>query len=133
MNAFYLRDWFGIVDEAVKAERGPFRGLRPTIFGRWFVTSLEPPVRMKAKAIDATKPGPRFSRHEVLARYKASHEGYQQLVRAAAAIDVNRVVGRNAIVKQVKMRLSTVLMVVPAHDRRHLWQAANVKRAVQGA
>jgi hypothetical protein len=74
-------------------------------------------------------PGPRVSRDEILARYKASHEGYRHLVRSAAAVDVNRIVRPNAIVTTVKMRLATVLMVIPAHDRRHLWQAANAKAA----
>jgi hypothetical protein len=128
MNEFYLRGWQDAVYEAAKAQRGPFSGLRPTPFGRWFVKSLEPPVKMKSKAVAATIPGPKFSRDAILGRYKAAHEGYRRLVRTAAAVDVNRIVRPNAIVKQVKMRLSTVLLVIPAHDRRHLWQAANVKQ-----
>jgi hypothetical protein len=133
MNEFYLRGWQSAVDDAAKAERGPFDGLRPTLFGRWFVRSLEPPVRMKAKAIAAVTPGAHFTRDAVRGRYQASHDGYRHLVRSAAAVDVNRIVRPNAIVKRVKMRLATVLLIIPAHDRRHLWQAANVKRAVRGA
>jgi hypothetical protein len=132
MNDFYLRGWQQAVEEAAALELGPFRGLRPTPVGRWFVKSMEPPVRMKAKAIAQVTPSARFDRDTILARYKASHEGYRHLVRSAAGVDANRIVRPNAIVKQVRMRLSTVLMVVPAHDRRHLWQAANVKHAVQG-
>ena len=133
MNVFYLSGWQEAVHAAVQAQRGPFRGLRPTFIGRWFARSLEPPVRMKTKAVANTLPGPRLSRDEVLARYRASHEGYRDLVRSAAAVDVNRIVRPNAIIKQVKMRLATVLLIVPAHDRRHLWQAANVKRALRDA
>jgi hypothetical protein len=133
MNDFYLRGWQQAVYDAAKAERGPFTGLRPTVVGRWFAWSLEPPVRMRAKAIGAVTPGPRFARDAILARYKAAHEGYRHLVRTAAAVDVNRIVRPNAIVNRVNMRLSTVLLVIPAHDRRHLWQAANVKRAVRAA
>jgi hypothetical protein len=133
MNDFYLRGWQEAVTEAAHAERGPFRGLRPTFIGRWFANSMEPPVRMKVKANASMMPGPRFSRDDILARYKASHEAYRRLVRSAAAVDVNRIVRPNAFIKQVKMRLATVLLLVPAHDRRHLWQAANVKRAVKGA
>jgi hypothetical protein len=129
MNEFYLRGWQDAVAEAARQGRGPFNGLRPTPIARWFVRSVEPPPRMKSKAIAAVTPGPRFSRDEILARYKASHEGYRHLVRSAAAVDVNRIVRPNAIVTTVKMRLATVLMVIPAHDRRHLWQAANAKAA----
>ena len=133
MNEFYLRGWQQAVQDAAKAQRGPFNGLRPTVVGRWFARSLEPPVKMKTKAIAEVIPGARLSRDAVLQRYKASHDGYRHLVRSAAAIDVNRIVRPNAIVNKVKMRLSTVLLVIPAHDRRHLWQAANVKNAFRVA
>jgi hypothetical protein len=133
MNEFDLRGWQDAVDAATRAGRGPFAGLRPTLIGRWFAKSLEPPVRLKAKAIAPVQPGTRFRRDEILARYRRSHDGYRHLVRTAAAIDVNRIVRPNAIVDKVKMRLATVLLVIPAHDRRHLWQADKVKRALQGA
>lgn len=132
MNDFYLRGWQEAVGEAAREEGGPFRGLAPTFAGRWFARALEPPVRMKGKAVAATVPGPHIDRDEALRRYEASHEGYQHLVRSAASVDVNRIVRPNAIVPWARMRLSTVLLVIPAHDRRHLWQAHNVKRAVQG-
>lgn len=129
MNEFYLRGWPEAVRQAAAAARGPFNGLRPTLVGRWFVKSLEPPVKMKGKAIAAVAPGPRIPRAGLVERFKASHETYRHLVRASAAVDVNRIVRQNPIVARVSMRLATVLMIVPAHDRRHLWQAANVKAA----
>lgn len=132
MNAFYLRGWPDAIAEAARAERGPFRGLQPTPFGRWFVRYLEPPYRMKSKAIPAATPAPRVPRDTLVQDYKQSHDVYRQLVRASAAVDVNRVVAPNAIIKQVRMRLATVLLIIPAHDRRHLWQAANVKALRRG-
>lgn len=133
MNAFYLRGWLQAAEHARRQESGPFRGLRPTMLGRWFVRSMEPPYRMRGKAAAATVPPPRVPRAGLLEAYKASHDEYRALVQVSAAIDVNRVVGPNAILRSVKMRLSTVLLIVPAHDRRHLWQAENVKRALTGA
>jgi hypothetical protein len=133
MNAFYLRGWPEAIAEAARAERGPFKGLRPTPIGRWFVGTLEPPVRFKSTAIQAATPEKRIPRAGLVDRYKQSHETYRHLVRASAAVDVNRIVRPNAILKRVNMRLATVLLVIPAHDRRHLWQAANVKRAMRGA
>jgi hypothetical protein len=132
MNDFYLRGWPEAVADAARAERGPFNGLHPTPFGRWFVSSMEPPYRMKSKAIQAATPASRVPRETLVADYKRSHETYRHLVRASAAVDVNRIVRPNAIVKQVKMRLATVLLIIPAHDRRHLWQASNVKALRRG-
>ncbi|HUE87575.1 MAG TPA: DinB family protein [Vicinamibacterales bacterium] len=127
MNDYYLRGWSDAVAEAARAERGPFTGLQPTLFGRRFVSAMEPPYTMKGKAVQPATPASRVPRDTVVQDYKQSHETYRHLVRASAAVDVNRVVRPNAIMKQVKMRLSTVLLIIPAHDRRHLWQAANVK------
>ena len=88
---------------------------------------------MKTKANAVATPGARIPLAGLVDAYNASHQGYRHLVRASAALDINRVVRRNPFIKAVRMRLSTVLLIVPAHDRRHLWQAANVKRALRGA
>jgi hypothetical protein len=127
MNEFYLRGWPDALAQAERTQRGPFRGLHPTPVGRWFAWTMEPPYRMKSKAIQAATPAARVPRATVLRDFLRSHEVYRDLVRRSAAVDVNRVVAPNAILRHVKMRLSTVLLIIPAHDRRHLWQAANVK------
>lgn len=130
MNDVYLRGWPEAVQAAASSARGPFKGLRPTLVGRWFAHSMEPPVRFKQKAPAAIPDSTRVLPAESLTHYMASHDRYRQLVRAAAAVDVNRVTRPNPFFAHVKMRLATVLLIVPAHDRRHLWQAANVKRVV---
>lgn len=132
MNEFYLRGWPEAVTQAASAALGPFRGLHPTPIGRWFAKAMEPPVRLKGKAISAVAPRHHIPGETLLRDYTASHATYRHLVQAAAAVDVNRVVRPNAIVRQVKMRLSTVLLIIPAHDRRHLWQAAQVRAAIAG-
>lgn len=129
MNDFYLRGWPEAVRAAVAAQRGSFRGLHPTLPGRWFVRAMEPPYRMKGKAVAATQPTAPVPRQALLPSFVASHDTYRALVRDAAAVDVNRVVAPNAILPAARMRLATVLLLIPAHDRRHLWQAANVRRS----
>jgi hypothetical protein len=128
MNDFYLRGWRESVDELRGRGGRMFNGLRPTPIGRWFARSMEPPVKMKAKAIGAVTPPSTIPRAGLVEAYKASHDVYRGLVEAAAHVDVNRVVRPNAIVPAVKMRLATVLLIIPAHDRRHLWQAERAAR-----
>ena len=130
MNEFYLRGWPEALAEAARAGRGPFNGLRPTPIGRWFVKSMEPPAKLKTKAIASVAPPAHVPRETLLPAFRQSHDTYRHLVHASAVVDVNRVVHSNAIVKQVKMRLATVLLIIPAHDRRHLWQAAQVRRSL---
>ena len=132
MNEFYLRGWMDALTKAASRGVGTFTSLRPTPFGRWFARSMEPPVRMKLKANQVATPAARFPRAGLVEAYAASHDTYRRLVSAAATVDVNRIVRPNAFIPSVKMRLATVLLIIPAHDRRHLWQAGNVRRARQG-
>jgi hypothetical protein len=129
-NAFYLQQCVERVRDARTAKGESFTGLRPTRLGRWFVRSLEPPPRFKGKAPRQVAPAPTIARDELLPAYIASHDGYRALVRASADVDVNRVTMPNPFFPRMKMRMSTVLLVIPAHDRRHLWQAHQVKRAL---
>ena len=123
MNDFYLRGWRESVDQARARGGRSFNGLRPTPIGRWFARSMEPPVKMKSRAIAAVTPPSTIPRAGLIDSYKESHDAYRGLVAAAAHVDVNRIVRPNAIVPAVKLRLATVLLIIPAHDRRHLWQA----------
>jgi hypothetical protein len=131
INEFYLRDCGERVEKARRDRVTPFAGLRPTFLGRWFVSSLEPPARFKTKAAKHVEPGPTFTRAELLPALRTSHDGYRVLVHACAQVDVNRVTLPNPFIKAVTMRISTMLLVIPAHDRRHLWQANNVKLALR--
>lgn len=131
-NTRYLQGWDEAVMRARTAGSGAFTGLAPTFVGRWFVKTLEPPVTRKVKTFASVTPDEYVSRDQLVSAFAASHDPYRTLVREAATLDVNRVVGPNAFVPRLKMRLSTVLLVIPAHDRRHLWQAANVRRALPG-
>ncbi len=130
-NEFYLRGCAQRLREARAAGLTPFSGLHPTLLGRWFIGSLEPPPRFKVQAPTQVVPAPTLPLDELLPAYKASHSEYRRLVEASADLDINRVIAPNPFFNRVKMRLSTMLLVMPAHDRRHLWQAKNVKLALR--
>ena len=100
--------------------------LAPTALGRWFIKGQEPPVTRRFKAPARVRPGSLLTRTEVLSRYHESHERFRQLVHDAAAIDANRATFPNPFLKVVRVRVATGLQVIPAHDRRHLWQAEQV-------
>ena len=125
-NAVYTAHFLPVVERAKAEGRGPFAGLRPTWFGRFFVRSLEPPPRQKTKTFANIVPASTGRLDQTLAAYLASHEPYRRLVHAANDVDVNRVVVRNPFVTALRIRASTALQVTPAHERRHLWQARQV-------
>jgi len=126
-NRLYTDHFLPVVE---RARAGAFAGLRPTALGRWFVRSLEPPPRQRIRTFKNLMPPSSIPLAEALARYLASHEPYRRLVALAATRDCNRVVAPNPFIGWVRMRLSTALLVIPAHDRRHLWQARQVIAAV---
>jgi hypothetical protein len=128
MNPFYLAGFVPLVERATV---GPFRGLASTAGGRWFISNLEPPVKRRMKSPKPAVPRSAVPREGIVEAYRRSHDSYRRLVRASAGVDVTRVKGPNPFFTFVPMRVSTILKIVPAHDRRHIWQAQNVKRALR--
>jgi hypothetical protein len=51
------------------------------------------------------------------------------MIADAADVDVNRATFVNPFLRFVRVKVSTGLSVVSAHDRRHLWQADQVRKA----
>jgi len=115
---------------AARHRRGP---LALGLFGRWFVRSLEPPVRpwLKTKALQAIRPRPSPSLADAWAGFLASHQAVRDFLTANADLDLSGVLFPNPFVSWVRMRLVTGLHVIAAHERRHLWQAWRVRRAAE--
>lgn len=105
--------------------RGP---LAPGLFGRMFITHQEPPVKHRVRAPGRVQPGSQLTRDEILRRYHESHVMVRQLARDAAAVDANRATFPNPFLKLVRVKVATGLHVVTAHDRRHLWQAEQIRK-----
>lgn len=127
MNLHYIEAFVPLAERARAAGAGPFSGLHPGAFARWFVRSQEPPPKRRLRAPRAVIPASAFGTAGILEAYVKSHEPYRALVHTSSTIDVDRVVAPNPFFKFIKMRLATVLLILPAHDRRHLWQARQVR------
>ncbi len=124
MNVFYVNAVMPAARDGAGRGAGTFSGLHPGWFGRWFIRHLEPPIRRKSKVpTPEALPRAHIPRDEVVAAFADSHRPYRELVALAAGTDPDRVIVRNPFLALVRMKLSTILMIIPAHDRRHLWQA----------
>jgi hypothetical protein len=127
INTFYVEAVLPRVRREAERATSSFESLAPTWMGRTFVASLEPPVTRRFKAPSArVVPASQMSCTDALASFVNSHTRYRELVTLCARLDPNRVRVPNPFFKWVWMRVSTVLLVIPAHDRRHLWQAHKV-------
>jgi hypothetical protein len=130
MDAYYAA--------AVKGggEEGRRRGLRrtgpgrSTFFGRRVIAAPERPVRMKMKAPKVGRSPQDKPRQEIMRRYHEAHQYIRELILDAADVDLTRATFPNPFIPIIRMRVATALAILAAHDRRHLWQAEQVKLAV---
>jgi hypothetical protein len=110
---------------------GPFTyGL---LSNKW-VAAAEPPVRRKRKAPKSYEP-PAAAADPVttLAEYRRISGEMRQLVQASAGLNLARVKTTLPTLPAVwraifKMPLGARLALLAAHDRRHLWQAEEVRQ-----
>lgn len=107
----------------------------PGLIGRWFVAWLEPPVspRLKGKAPNKIRPREAPSLAEALERFMDSHDETRAFLERFSEIDLGHIVFPNPFLPGVRFSLATGVNVLAAHDRRHIWQAWNVRRAAEHA
>jgi hypothetical protein len=123
INRFYIAPFLRVAEAA---PRTAFTGVRPTWSGRKWARMLAPPVTQRMKAPSQAQPQSALPIADALQTYIESHAPYRRLVDLASERDVNRLRASNPFIRVVPVRIATALLVVPAHDRRHLWQARQV-------
>ena len=117
-------------------ERGRMRRrpALPGLVGGWFARSLEPPVnprrRMRAPRKIVPRTGPALG--DAAEAFFVSHAQVLRFLRTYADIDLTGVRFANPFIPGLRFSLATGLHVLAAHERRHLWQAWNVRRAASG-
>ena len=92
--------------------------------GRVVLWVMEPPVRV-AKAKAPPEMMPRTDGRAVLDEFRAVHQDLlTRRLPEYLRLDPNRVRVKSPLGSG--LRLGVILQVIPAHARRHLWQAARV-------
>ena len=115
-----------------RVRRGP---ARPGLLGGWFVNYLEPPVKPQLKSKTPSKIRPRSAPplSDAFAAFLASQDDLRRFLRTYADIDLTGVRFPNPFIPGLRFSLATGLHVLPAHERRHLWQAWRVRGAAEQA
>jgi hypothetical protein len=109
--------------------RGP---MRPGAPARWFLRELEPPPRRRLKAprkIVPLAPTARASKVAVGEEFGRQQARVRSLLASAADLDLNRARFTNPFVPLVRFSLATGFLVLAAHQRRHLLQAARLRQS----
>lgn len=104
---------------------GPFRH---GWFGNFFVRRLEPPVkRFKVKAPKIVAPLPEHLLAVVLPAFISLQDQFVKKLHEARGLDLARVKINSPFSSLIKFSLGQVFALLAAHERRHLWQARQVK------
>ncbi len=125
------RLYWPILAEAVNGARingwfsdGPYK--RPWV-GNLMIRLIEPPTRMKFKASRRFRPPADIPMAQVLAQFMAFQDRLLDLVRDANGVDLGRPRISSPGRKLFKLTLGQGFGLVTAHERRHLWQARQIK------
>lgn len=123
----YLRAF----DRAIeKGRREGVLGVGPFRYGwleRLFVRSQEPPPRFRLKAPRVFTPASNLRRDDSLASFLALQDELQQRLAQAEGLDLRRLKVSSPVSRYLKLSLGNAFEGVAAHQRRHLWQARQVR------
>jgi len=131
-NRVYLPPMEEAAARALRDGRFRRRPALPGLIGGWFVRSLEPPVKPHFKMKAPKKIVPRESPplDEAVRQFFMSQDDVRAFLRRYADIDLAGVRFVNPFIPRIRFSLATGLHVTAAHERRHLWQAWNVRNAL---
>ncbi len=123
----YVRRLERGIEEA--RERGLVGGgkIRYGVLERWFIRSMEPPPRRRFPAPRPVVPAADHDR-ETVEKFLATQERLIELLQLANGVDVVQAKIVSPLSKLLKLRLGAAFAFLAAHDRRHLWQARQVRR-----
>jgi len=119
-------------EKAGRTRRGP---AEPGLLGRMFVKAMEPPSRpyFKAKAPATVRPASGCTLTEALGRFELAHSEVRAFLDRYREVDLRGTRFPNPFVRGIHFSLATGLHVILAHEKRHLWQGWQVRRAAEAA
>lgn len=103
---------------------GPFR------YGpveSWAVRYLEPPPRRRIRAPRMFKPQPVQPLDDVRDAFLSLQGEIEERVRAAQGLDLRRAKVETVFTRLLRLSLGAAFGALLAHERRHLWQARQVR------
>jgi hypothetical protein len=105
--------------------------LKHGFFGGRFMASVEPPVKRKFKSPTKWKPDSNINKTKATAAYLQLQDRWVDLIQKSAGWDITKVKLPSPAVGWVKFSAYDTLGINAAHQRRHIWQAENVKKSLK--
>ena len=125
------RSYLPMLDESIaSAKRWGVYGTGPfhyRWFSRYFVKTMEPPVRRRFKAPAVFQPSPQSAPQRKRTEIEAGFRGYQvqfvDRLRQANGVDLAKARVQSPANRWIRLDLGAAFLLMIAHERRHLWQA----------
>lgn len=132
-NLQYLAPMFDPAERARERHRMRRGPAKPGLIGRFFVRTLEPPVKklMRMTAPPSILPHENPALSDAFARFLRTQSETRRVLHDFSDLDLNAVHFRNPFIPGLRFSLATGFHVITAHERRHLWQAWRVRRAAE--
>jgi hypothetical protein len=99
--------------------------------GNYFVSLTEPPPKMKFKAPKIMAPPPAESPSTTIPTFFALQDQVQEQIRQANGVDLGRAKVSSPVAEWLRLTLGQSLALLAAHERRHLWQAWQIRNDPQ--
>jgi len=126
-NGFYTAGMAAVLEDKRSKNRLRAGPISPSAAGAVFLKKLEPPVNSKVRAPNKIIPRADKSKSEVLDAFTQSHRRIRETILSASDLDLNAIRFRNPLLPLLRVRVGTGLLIMAAHERRHLWQAWQVR------
>ena len=97
----------------------------------WFLGRMvEPPVRTRLKTTAAFVPRSAGAKQQVLAEFEALQDKLAAALADADGFDLGRLRIVSPFNTRIRYNLYAAFRIIPAHQRRHLWQGERVREAL---
>ena len=118
-----------------RAAPGQAGALSRDLTGRLLAWYLEPPYRLKSRTQPAFVPAASAPKADVMASWDREHDAIDAFLTECAGwrIDKARIASPFDPRGRLRYSVYSALLVVAAHERRHLWQAERVLQRLEGA
>lgn len=126
-NQLFIRE----LEKAVRDGRAAGRlSAGPFAYGflsRWFYRKMQPPVKSRFRAPKSMEPAPRRTLADIAAQWEATHNRLDDLINDANGLDLVAIKVTSPAASYIRYSLGMGFWIQTAHDRRHLWQARQVR------
>jgi hypothetical protein len=99
---------------------------------RFILYFIEPPYRLKTKTSQRFVPCSRRSKEETVAQFLQMHQEFIRRMENTHELDLRRTKMQSPFTSWIQYPLDLSIDLALAHERRHLWQARQVRAQLLG-